>query len=231
MEWHFLLNVTVALLFGIVIGLERQLGQHPAGLRTNALVCLGAALFVSLEKLVDPAANSMRVAAQVVSGIGFLGGGVILREGFNVRGMNTAATLWCSAAVGVLAGFGFIAAAAAGTVGILIVHLALRPLVSRLTPSPAQMLIEVVYRLKVVCKTTEENRIRATVLHQVNTQGHMAVQGLSTKDADQPGCTVIIADIYAREPNDHFLNDIVSRLIVESCVSAASWERTTAPHG
>ena len=80
MELHFLLNVAVALVFGIVIGLERQLGQHPAGLRNNALVCFGAALFVSVERLVDPQTNSLRVAAQIVSGIGFLGGGVILAK-------------------------------------------------------------------------------------------------------------------------------------------------------
>src|SRR5262245_50173167 len=93
---------------GVAIGLERQFRQHTAGLRTNALVCVGAALFVSLSRFISPDTSPTRVAAQVVSGIGFLGGGVILREGFNVRGMNTAATLWCSAAVGTLAGAGLL---------------------------------------------------------------------------------------------------------------------------
>src|SRR5277367_6021962 len=102
----FARNVGVALLMGFAIGLERQFRQHPAGLRTNSLVCIGAALFVSLSRLITPESSPTRVAAQVVSGIGFLGGGVILREGWNVKGMNTAATLWCSAAVGTLAGSG-----------------------------------------------------------------------------------------------------------------------------
>ena len=142
--------------------------------------------------------------------------------------MNTAATLWCSAAVGVLAGLGFAGPAAAGTVGVLIVHLALRPLVQRLTPSPARITGEVVYRLRVTCKTAEEGLIRTTVMRHVNSQAHMAVQGLATKDAEQPGCTVVVADIYSVEPNDHFLNDVVSRLIIEPCVSAASWERASS---
>jgi putative Mg2+ transporter-C (MgtC) family protein len=83
----FTLNIGAALLMGMVIGLERQFRQHPAGLRTNTLVCVGAALFVSVGLLIDHESSPTRVAAQVVSGIGFLGGGVILREGFNVRGM------------------------------------------------------------------------------------------------------------------------------------------------
>src|SRR5947199_4901290 len=124
---QFSLNVGMALLLGMAIGLERQFRQHPAGLRTNALVCLGAALFVSLSFLAGGRDDRTRVAGQVVSGIGFLGGGVILREGLNVRGMSTAATLWCSAAVGTLAGGGLLAEAAVGTAAVLTIHLALRP--------------------------------------------------------------------------------------------------------
>src|SRR5471030_623363 len=101
----FLVRILIALGLGVVIGIERQLGQHPAGVRTNALVCLGAALFVSLSLGVAQD-SATRIAAQVVSGIGFICGGAILREGITVRGMNTAATLWCTAAIGTLVGFG-----------------------------------------------------------------------------------------------------------------------------
>ena len=90
-----------ALLFGGIIGFERQWHQRMAGLRTNALVSLGAAGFVVFSMAVADSSPT-RVAAQVVSGIGFLGAGVILREGINIRGLNTAATLWCSAMVGTL---------------------------------------------------------------------------------------------------------------------------------
>src|SRR5260370_10960883 len=110
---YFAGRAAVALLLGAVVGLERQWRQRTAGLRTNALVALGAALFELFAVLlagqhgVDPT----RIAAYVVSGIGFLGAGVILRDGVTVRGINTAATIWCSAAVGVLAGAGYLAAA------------------------------------------------------------------------------------------------------------------------
>ena len=117
----FVLHVGAALAMGIAIGMERQFRQHPAGLRTNALVCVGAALFVSLSGMVtNDTTATCRMAAHVVSGIGFLGGGVILREGMNVKGMNTAATLWCSRRRGALAGAGFPVPGFLGTGTILL---------------------------------------------------------------------------------------------------------------
>jgi putative Mg2+ transporter-C (MgtC) family protein len=99
------LRPAAALLLGCAIGFERQWNQKMAGLRTNALVALGASGFVVFSGLVGEG-DPTRIAAQVVTGIGFLGAGVILREGINVHGLNTAATLWCSAMVGTLAGAG-----------------------------------------------------------------------------------------------------------------------------
>jgi putative Mg2+ transporter-C (MgtC) family protein len=125
----FAVRAAVALVLGAAVGLERQWRQRTAGLRTNALVALGAALFELFAVLltgqhgVDPT----RIAAYVVSGIGFLGAGVILRDGLHIRGINTAATIWCSAAVGVLAGAGYLTLAAIATALILTAHLALRP--------------------------------------------------------------------------------------------------------
>src|SRR5690349_21121150 len=96
MTWYtFLLHLGVALLLGGVIGLERQYHLHVAGLRTNTLVSLGAAVFVSLGALAGVPDGAAHIAPQVVSGLGFLGAGVILHEGMNVRGLNTAATIWC----------------------------------------------------------------------------------------------------------------------------------------
>jgi putative Mg2+ transporter-C (MgtC) family protein len=103
MDWKvFLLRVSIALLLGALIGAERQLRQRLTGLRTNALVSTGACLFVLMTQAVPGMApnDASRVAAYVVSGIGFLGGGVIMRDGFNVRGLNTAATLWCAELLG-----------------------------------------------------------------------------------------------------------------------------------
>ncbi|HEY1873786.1 MAG TPA: MgtC/SapB family protein, partial [Steroidobacteraceae bacterium] len=122
------LNLGTAVGLGAIIGFERQWRQRLAGLRTNTLVALGAASFVVYENLFSPEANLTRVAAQVVSGIGFLGAGIIFREGLNVRGLNTAATLWCSAAVGVLAGGGALPYAALAAGMVIVVNLLLQGL-------------------------------------------------------------------------------------------------------
>src|SRR5699024_7721075 len=109
MVWEqFLMRVSVAMLLGAFIGAERQLRQRLAGLRTNALVFSGACLFVLVAAYTGAASSAGCISGEVVSGICFLGAGVIMREGLNVRGLNTAATLWCATAIGVLCGIGFV---------------------------------------------------------------------------------------------------------------------------
>ena len=116
---HFLIRLLLALILGALIGAERQWRQRMAGLRTNALVAAGAAMFVMLTALTARTADdSFRIAGQVVSGIGFLGAGVILRNGLNITGLNTAATLWCSAAIGTLAGYGMYGSAITGAIAL-----------------------------------------------------------------------------------------------------------------
>ena len=127
MNWiDFGLRMFAALFLGGAIGLERQWRQRMTGLRTNGLVAVGAAMFIMMGGLIAGDGSQGRVAAYVVSGIGFLGGGVILKDGFNIRGMNTAATLWCAAAVGTLAGLGRFDFAAIGALGVLSANLILR---------------------------------------------------------------------------------------------------------
>src|ERR1700733_345818 len=113
----FVAHLLLAMFLGSLIGVERQWHHRVAGLRTNALVCTGACLFIALSKQVAP--NEMRVVGQIVTGIGFLGAGVIMREGSSIRGLNTSATLWCTAAVGTMAGYGFPAWAAISAASVL----------------------------------------------------------------------------------------------------------------
>ncbi len=102
-QWSFCLHALLALGLGAAIGLEREMRNHEAGLKTNALVAFGSALFVTMaQRFAEPD----RIIAQILPGIGFLGAGMIMRDGLHVRGLNTAATLWCSAAVGTLAASG-----------------------------------------------------------------------------------------------------------------------------
>jgi putative Mg2+ transporter-C (MgtC) family protein len=222
----FAINMVAALAMGIAIGLERQFRQHAAGLRTNALICLGAALFVSVGRMVDHESSPTRVAAQVVSGIGFLGGGVILREGLNVRGLATAATIWCSAAVGTLAGLGFLVQALIGTGSVLFIHLALRPLVGKIEARTKTLKeVETVYRMRVLCPNDQAAVIRTVFLRHVNAQPAMTVQGISTQDTDQPDKTAVVVEIFSTERNDKYMNDLVSRLSIEPSVSSVSWEK------
>jgi putative Mg2+ transporter-C (MgtC) family protein len=223
----FALNMGAALVMGLVIGTERQIRQHPAGLRTNALVCVGAALFVALSALLGDVSSPTRIAGQVVTGIGFLGGGVILREGFNVRGMNTAATLWCSAAVGSLAGSGRPAEAAIGTFLVLFIHLALRPLVRLIEVRTKTVTeVETQYRVRVVCQQRDEGVVRLVLMRHVNSQPGMLIQGISLQDTGQPGEVAVVAEIQSSQRNDRYLNELVSRLSIEPSASGVSWERT-----
>src|ERR1700721_2626373 len=130
------LNLGFATLLGACIGVERQWRQRMAGLRTNTLGAIGAASFVVFESLFPEDGSPTRVAAQVVSGIGFLGAGIIFREGLHVTGLNTAATLWCSAAVGMLAGAGHALHAALATTFVILINLLLRPLVRLINRQP-----------------------------------------------------------------------------------------------
>ena len=130
------ISLGAAFIFGGLIGLERQYRQRTAGLRTNILVALGAAIFVDAGNRLTGHDGAVHIMAYVVSGIGFLGAGVIMREEGNVRGINTAATLWASGAVGACAGADLILEAGLATVFILAANTLLRPVVSFINKQP-----------------------------------------------------------------------------------------------
>lgn len=106
----------MALLMGSVVGYERERAGKEAGMRTQALVCMGAALFTIISEIGFPGSDPARVAAQIIPGIGFIGAGLILRRHGEVRGLTTAAALWVTAAVGMAIGTGQIALAAITTI-------------------------------------------------------------------------------------------------------------------
>ena len=151
MLWrHFTIRLGLALILGSLIGAERQWRQRTAGLRTHALVAAGAAMFVMLTALTAGTADvSFRIAGQVVSGIGFLGAGVILRHGASVTGLNTAATLWCSAAIGTLAACGMYEPAIIGTIGVIAANISLRPVGRALNRSTVIPDVEITYLFRV----------------------------------------------------------------------------------
>ncbi len=225
MSWvEFTIRLGVAFVLGSALGLERQWRQRMAGLRTNTLVATGAALFVMLSVLTPGDSSPTRVAAQVVSGIGFLAGGVILREGLTVRGLNTAATLWCAAAIGVLSGAGLLIHASIGTVAVLIANLVLRPLGYRINQQPLKGTeLELCYRCEVVCRGQDEAHVRALLL-QAMSNSKLQLRSLYSEDLEEsPDRVSVEADLVTQERNDALLEQIVSRLSLESGVISIRW--------
>jgi putative Mg2+ transporter-C (MgtC) family protein len=219
------INLAAAVALSSVIGFERQWHNRLAGLRTNTLVALAAATFVIFSDVVPGEGSPTRMAAQVVSGIGFLGAGLIFREGLSIRGLNTAATLWCSAAVGVLAGAGYLAAGALATAFVAFVNLLLRPIVgmiSRQHLSTAEL--EVGYLISVTCRSADEAHIRALLLHQGLAAGGLALRSLDSTDVNGTGQVIVNAHLVAHNRVDAAIENIVGRLSLEQTICAARWQ-------
>lgn len=227
------LRIFAAIALGGAIGFERQWRLRTAGIRTNALVSVGAALFVILGAVglgenshVDPT----RVAAQVVSGIGFLGAGVILRDGFNIRGLTTAATLWCAAAVGSLSGAGMELLALVGSVAIIATNTLLRP-VSRAVNRWATYKSPAIdrdaesskdYVLEVVTTEKSEQRVRALALQALDRPEYT----LHSLDIRRGGNSQmkVLAGIAAQQPGDTGgLQTAVHRMVLDPKVTSSRW--------
>ncbi len=126
---EFTLRLLTALLSGMLIGFERQWHHKSAGLRTNTLVATGSALFVLLSiNLTQEQGDVTRIIGQVVTGIGFIGAGIIFKEGISVHGLTTAATVWCSSAIGSIAAAGYYIETLIGVAAIISVNTMLIPL-------------------------------------------------------------------------------------------------------
>jgi putative Mg2+ transporter-C (MgtC) family protein len=218
------IDLAVACGLSAVIGFERQWRNRLGGLRTNTLVALGAASFVIFEALVPGESSPTRVAAQVVSGIGFLGAGLIFREGASVRGLNSAATIWCSAAIGVLAGSGNAAYAAVATGFILFVNLLLRPIVAFINRQPLMAAeIEIGYLVSVTCRGPDEAHVRALLLQGLASSG-LALRRLDSNDLEGTGRVVVAALVTAANRVDADVEKIVGWLSLEPTVTAARWQ-------
>ncbi|MDA8585359.1 MgtC/SapB family protein [Rhodobacteraceae bacterium] len=215
------INLAFAALLGALIGSERQMRQRMAGLRTNALVALGAAGFVTFAALFPNDINPTRVAAQIVSGIGFLGAGIIFRDGFNVHGLNTAATLWCSAAVGMMAGAGHLPYAALLTGLIVFINLALRPIVMLLNKfTRAKPSKERLFQIRLRCARSDEREMRAFLVR------NLAVNNLylhaTEVDGDDKEVN-IIANIHGEGPTERNIERSISQIAMEPRITRTFW--------
>lgn len=220
-----LLRLAVALILGGIVGVERQWRQRAAGLRTNTLVCLGAAAFVDLaSSLADP--TSVTVIAYVVSGVGFLGAGAIIKDGAGIRGLNTAATLWCSAAVGASAGAGELLDAVFITALLMIINLLFRPVSRFIDRKSLGRAVDVIYHLHANCAAMDEAVVRTTLLEAI-AERPLILRQLRTEDSEQPETVRLRAEIESSTRDPSLIEQIVHQLRDNPSVSSVGFGEGT----
>jgi putative Mg2+ transporter-C (MgtC) family protein len=217
-------RLIVALLLGMAIGVERQLRQRHTGLNTHALVALGAAAFTSLGYLLDQSTD-VRLGGQVVTGIGFLGAGLIMRDGLNVRGLSGAATIWATGAVGVLTGYGYTIAAIEAT-AFNLVSPRLSQLLNRYAPE--YEIDERYYIIELKCAAKEEALVR-TMLLQAITARKLRLHSLESHALKDLGHVEVEAVVFSVRDDDAIVEDLVGELSLSPSVFSASGTPPVSP--
>lgn len=216
----FTIRIFACFILSMIIGFERQYRHRMVGLRTNVLVSLGSFLFVYMSFGLSPKYQDIsRVAASVVSGIGFLGAGVILRDGNRVKGLNTAATLWCVSAIGVLTAAGMIFEAAIGTVFVLVSNVLLRILSLSIMNRVKQYQKEKCI-IRVSCKKKIEVIIRTSIAKYIE-KNSLFLSKLERNEMTEDEVKLKAVIITTRAET---VEDIVSNLSAEPGVTSISFE-------
>lgn len=218
--------LATAFVLGTLIGLERQWRQRTAGLRTNVLVAVGAAAFVDLGLRTAGADGGVRVVSYVVSGIGFLGAGVIMKEGTHVRGLNTAATLWASAAVGSFAGARKPLDAALVAGFVLAANTLLRPLVDAIDRRPLSPdETEAIYRVHLLCPPDMVSEARDLLADELGMH-HYPIREVETL-SEREDTVELVAELVPTTANPAELDLIIDHLVKHHGVTSATWMVST----
>ncbi|HEY8261878.1 MAG TPA: MgtC/SapB family protein [Methylosinus sp.] len=221
-----LISLTVALLLGTLIGAERQYRQRTAGLRTNALVALGAAAFVDLGLRLNGNVGATQVLAYIASGVGFLGAGVIIKDGGNITGLNTAATIWCSAVTGAFAGADHEAEAAVMAAFTLAGNMFLRPLVHRIERAPLdERATEAIYRLHVTVSQTRRDALRDLMVEKLEAANY-PVREIEELERGE-GEVELVAVLTSTSVDPRELDAVAADLGKIAGVEHASWTAQT----
>ena len=207
MDYHkFLFALIICFLLSLTIGIERQFRRRNAGLRTTVLVAIGSYLFVSFSFLItNYQIDISRVAAQVVTGIGFLGAGVIIKDGAKIRGLTTAATLWCTSSIGVLCAGGFISEAIIGTMAILFSNIILRYINSAVNIHSKDKITREVYRMRV--SLPKEKRLLLIEFIENNNEEKINIDNVTVMKNN------VVFDINIVKSNESILGKYITKLI------------------
>ena len=217
-----LISFSVAFFLGMLIGMERQYRQRTAGLRTNVLVALAAAAFVDIANRLNGHEGSIHILAYVVSGVGFLGAGVIMKDNGSIRGLNTAATLWGTAAVGASAGADMILESVLIALFVLAGNTLLRPVanaVNRLTME--EQTGDFIYTVSVICNTADKKEARSLLQQVLREAGHISdeLYAHPRKGAD----VQIVATLASPLKDSAELDMITQQLLEYGIVTKAFW--------
>lgn len=221
-----LISLSTAFVLGGLIGLERQYRQRTAGLRTNVLVAVGAAVFVDMANRLTGHEGAVHVTAYIVSGIGFLGAGVIMKGEGSVRGLNTAATLWGAAAVGACAGADLLLEAILAALFVLAGNTLLRPIVNVINRQPIDDdSSEVSYSICVICSRQNQKEVRdrfESLLETANYPiGNFHIHPFALNEVQ------IFALLLRTSIESEELDEIVTELELMPTVSQAFWSTST----
>jgi putative Mg2+ transporter-C (MgtC) family protein len=216
-------RLLVAVFLGACVGAERQWRQRAAGLRTNTLVCFGAAAFVDLGLTIAP--NTTQVIAYVVSGVGFLGAGAIMKDGGNVRGLNTAATLWCSAAVGACVGAGEMLDGVFVTVLLITINSVLRPLARFIDRrSLAVVDLHTLYRLRVACDRGLVEDVEHQIAHAIAACA-LVLREIRTEPVEDSKISVVQVILESATQATGLLNELADSLRALESVQSVEWTK------
>lgn len=218
----FASRIVIALLLGMFIGFERQLTGHPAGIRTNMLICLGACMFIQFPMIMG-SSDIQRVASYIVSGVGFLCSGVIFKENGTVKGLNTAATLWCSAAIGMLASSGMFGYAFVATFVLITANICFRPLSQKISPLDNFNEEESFYKISIVCTESKELEIRSAILKETK-DTKLTLTELDTNDLGNKKVQIEATYRFFGKRIDDTIEGLVASLSIKDGIKKVGWE-------
>lgn len=228
--YEFFIRLLLSLALGTLIGIERQINGHSIGIRTNILVSLGTTMFILFPLTVNVTGSNgtnpndiIRIAAQIITGVGFLGTGIIFKDGANVRGVNTAATIWCTAAIGILSGSGHHIYAVVATAVLITSNIIFRPIARKLSNVYLFSDAYNYYQISLTCKEIDEYLFRDGILKEI-VKNNFQLIDLRSRNIFQNTLEIKAVLRYRGRKNDELIENLIKAIAFEKEVSSLGWK-------
>ena len=219
----FLVHIAVAFVLSFLVGIERQWRRRSIGLRMAVLVCLGSLMFTHAS-LSLVSGDVGRIASQIVSGIGFLGAGIIIQDDRkNITGLNTASTIWCSAAIGMLCAEGLLIEATIGTIFVLLCNVLLRDIaltISKIEPTKDGYHK---YSIKVACKNKFMSKVRNDLVTFSESE-HIFVENVDVVEKKDNDCTIIM-NVRVPYKKLDFIEHLMNNMTLNENIISLGWKK------